>query len=82
MDTSESSELSEPRIWGPQHLADFCGLSIHWVYKITKSSSPDPPPRCSGLGRLRFDTHSKDFQDWIARRISSRAIDRKVGNHV
>jgi predicted DNA-binding transcriptional regulator AlpA len=69
-------QLPGPRIWGPAELAEFFGFSIHWVYKITKKKATDPPPRCRGLGRLRFDTQSREFQEWIARQIGGcRAID-------
>jgi predicted DNA-binding transcriptional regulator AlpA len=62
-------QLPGPRIWRPSDLATFLGFSIHWVYKQTKSNSADPPPRCLGLSRLRFDTHSKEFREWLARQI-------------
>lgn len=58
-------ELPPPRIWEPKHLAEFFGLSIHWVDKLMKSD--DPPPRCSGVGRRRFDTHSRAFREWLVR---------------
>jgi predicted DNA-binding transcriptional regulator AlpA len=68
--------LPGPRIWGPAELAEFFGFSIHWVYKITKKKAKDPPPRCRGLGRLRFDTQSREFQEWIERQmVGSCAID-------
>ncbi len=59
------------RIWGPDELAKHFGFSVHWVYKITKKTSIDPPPRCTGLGRLRFDTESKEFQEWLTRQTNS-----------
>lgn len=71
-------ELPGPRIWGPADLATFFGFSVHWVYKITKKNASDPPPRCVGLGRLRFDTQSRAFQEWIMRQLGAcNAIDTK-----
>ena len=64
-------QLPGPRIWKPKYLADFLGYSLHWVYKRTKSGAEDPPPRCPGLGRLRFDTESEAFQDWIIRQMGN-----------
>jgi hypothetical protein len=61
--------LPEPRIWKPKHLADFLGLSVHWVYKRTEGNAEDPIPRIPGVGRLSFDTHSPSFQQWISRQL-------------
>jgi len=58
--------LPPPRIWEPKHLAEFFGFTVHWVDKLMKSA--DPPPRCSGVGRRRFDTQSRTFREWLARR--------------
>lgn len=58
------------RIWSAEDLARHFGFSIHWVYKITRKKAIDPPPRCPGLGRLRFDTSAKNFQDWMARQTA------------
>ena len=63
--------LPAPRIWTPQHLADFIGFGIHWVYKQTKKSSEDPPPRCQGIKQIRFDTYDPEFQRWLARQLRS-----------
>lgn len=62
-------QLPGPRIWTPAHLARFFGLSIHWVYKVTSAKGGDPPPRCPGVSRLRFDTQSKEFQEWVKRQL-------------
>lgn len=61
--------LPAPRIWKPKHLAEFLGVSVHWVYKRTETSAEDPIPRVAGVGRLRFDTHSASFQSWMRRRL-------------
>lgn len=62
-------DLPAPRIWQPKHLAEFLGVSVHWVYKRTETSAEDPIPRVAGVGRLRFDTHSPKFQDWMRRQL-------------
>ena len=61
--------LPGPRIWKPKHLADFLGVSAHWVYKRTETNAEDPIPRIPGVGRLSFDTHSQAFQEWIRRQL-------------
>ena len=62
-------DLPGPRIWKPKHLADFLGVSVHWVYKRTEVAAEDPIPRIPGVGRLSFDTHSAAFQKWIGRQL-------------
>jgi hypothetical protein len=69
--------LPQPRIWKPEHLADFFGFSVHWVYKQTGHNSPDPPPRCKGFRLLRFDTQSPDFQAWILRQLACYSIEKE-----
>lgn len=64
-----SLNLPAPRIWKPKHLAEFLGVSIHWVYKRTESGAMDPIPRIPGVGRLSFDTHSPVFQRWMRRQL-------------
>jgi predicted DNA-binding transcriptional regulator AlpA len=54
--------LPSPRIWTPQHLAEFLGMSKHWVYKRTQEDAEDPIPRVPGIGRLRFDTWHRGEQ--------------------
>jgi hypothetical protein len=61
--------LPEPRVWAPQHLADFLGVSVSWVHKRTMASAEDPIPRIAGVGNLRFDTASPLFQDWMRRQL-------------
>ena len=68
-------DLPAPRIWTPKNLADFLGMSIHWVRKRTESKAEDPIPRVAGVGRLRFDTHSPAFQQWLRRLLGSGYID-------
>lgn len=62
-------DLPEPRIWKPKHLAEFLGVSVHWVYKRTEAAAEDPIPRIPGVGRLSFDTYSAAFQKWIGRQL-------------
>ena len=63
--------LPAPRIWTPEDLAAFLRVSVSWVHKRTKKDSDDPPPRCPGLAKLRFDTESPAFQRWVARQIGA-----------
>jgi len=62
-------DLPPPRVWKPRHLAEFLGVSVHWVYKRTERNAEDPIPRIPGVGRLSFDTHSPAFRQWIARQL-------------
>jgi hypothetical protein len=62
-------DLPGPRIWKPTHLAEFLGVSVHWVYKRTEASADDPIPRVPGVGRLAFDTQHPDFQAWMRRQL-------------
>lgn len=74
-------DLPDPRIWTPEDLASFFRLSVHWVRKVSKSD--DPPPRIGGVRHLRFDTHSKEFQEWIARKLGQAgplSVDEVEGN--
>jgi hypothetical protein len=68
--------LPGSRVWVPQHLADFLGVSIHWVYKRCEVKAEDPIPRIAGVGRLRFDTVSQVFEDWMRRQLGS--VDSEV----
>jgi hypothetical protein len=61
--------LPEPRVWTPQHLAEFLGVSVSWVYKRTQEKAEDPIPRVPGVGVLRFDTQSLHFQNWMQRQL-------------
>lgn len=61
--------LPGPRIWNPRNLAEFLGVSIHWVYKRCEKKAVDPVPRVPGVGRLRFDTDSLTFQSWLGRKL-------------
>jgi hypothetical protein len=61
--------LPEPRIWDAKRLAEFLGISVHWVFKRTQSSAEDPIPRIPGIGRLKFDTQNPRFQDWMRRQL-------------
>jgi hypothetical protein len=61
--------LPEPRIWDAERLAEFLGVSVHWVFKRTQRKAADPIPRVSGIGRLKFDTANPRFQDWMRRQL-------------
>jgi len=63
--------LPGPRIWRPDDLARFLGVSRSWVYRRTEQNAEDPIPRIRGVGRLRFDTQSGDFQQWMRRQLDS-----------
>jgi hypothetical protein len=76
--TKPGLNLPEPRVWSPKHLADFLGVSIHWVYKRTMEDAEDAIPRVPGIGRLRFDTNSPRFQDWMRRQLGY--VDIEVSN--
>ena len=64
-----SLDLPAPRVWGPQDLARFLGVSVHWVYKRCEAKAEDPIPRIPGVGRLKFDTHHPAFHAWLARQL-------------
>jgi hypothetical protein len=70
--------LPEPRIWTRKHLADFLGVSTSWVYQRTMKNTENPIPRIVGVGRLKFDTASPQFQEWMRRQLGY--IDREVTN--
>ena len=70
----ESLTTDRP-IWTPKDLADYLSLSVGWVYERTKPSAVDPIPRCPGIGRVRFNTRSRAFQDWLARQIGGDFVD-------
>ncbi len=59
------------KLWTAQNLANYLGMSIHWVYKRTQQGTADPPPRCPGIKRLRFNPQDKNFQAWLERQIGS-----------
>jgi hypothetical protein len=62
-------DLPAPRVWTPQHLAGFLGVSLSWIYKRTMEDAEDAIPRVPGVGRLRFDTNSPRFQAWMRRQL-------------
>lgn len=63
-------DLPGPRIWKPEDLAKFFGMSLSWVRKQTEKKCPDPIPRIKGTRLLRFDTANPKFQEWIQRRLT------------
>lgn len=67
--TTPALDLPGPRIWTPEDLSAFLRVGKSWVYKRTQASAEDPPPRCPGIGPLRFDTHDPRFQAWLARQL-------------
>jgi len=62
-------DLPGPRIWQLDDLAKFLRVGKSWVYKRTQANAEDPPPRCPGIGPLRFDTASPAFQSWLRRQL-------------
>jgi len=70
--------LPEPRIWSRKHLMNFLGVSVSWVYQRTMKNAEDPIPRMVGIGRLKFDTASPQFQEWMRRQLGY--IDKEVSN--
>jgi hypothetical protein len=70
--------LPAPRVWTPQHLADFLGVSVSWVHKRTMVKAEDPIPRIQGVGHLRFDTANAQFQEWMRRQLGD--VDTEVGD--
>jgi hypothetical protein len=64
-------DLPGDRIWTVNDLAAFLKVGKGWVYARTKKSCQDPPPRCPGIADIRFDTHSRAFQLWLARQIGA-----------
>ena len=73
-----SLDLPAPRVWGPKDLASFLSVSVSWIYKRTQEGAEDPIPRVPGVGRLRFDTASPRFQNWIGRQLGY--VDSEVGS--
>jgi|GEM_PF-1427547 len=69
VEQASTLNLPAPRIWKPEHLAEFLSVSTSWIYKRTETSAADPIPRVAGVGRLRFDTHSASFQAWMRRQL-------------
>ena len=77
--TQPALNLPAPRVWKPKHLANFLGVSVHWVYKRTETAAEDPIPRIPGVCRLSFDTHSPACQAWMRRQLGY-PIDSSHGN--
>jgi hypothetical protein len=55
---------AESPIWTARQLADWLGVSIHWVY-----SRRGEIPRCPGIGRFKVNTNNPDFKAWLASKI-------------
>src|SRR5262245_24954066 len=45
--------LPGPRIWTPEHLADFFGFTVDWVYNQTRKCRTNSPPRVHGIREIR-----------------------------
>lgn len=67
-ETRPALDLPDPRIWKPKDLAKFLSVSVDWVYRRTGPSADDPIPRAN-MRLVRFDTHSREFQGWLARQL-------------
>jgi hypothetical protein len=72
--------LPEPRVWTPKHLAEFLSMSVSWVRERARPKAEDPIPRIAGLSRLRFDTASPHFQDWMRRQLGCGYVDNEVSD--
>jgi hypothetical protein len=70
--------LPAPRVWTPKHLAEFLGVSVSWIYKRTMEGAEDSIPRVQGIGRLRFDSESPAFQDWMRQQLGCGYVDIEV----
>lgn len=73
--TEEVRLSADKPIWTPKDLADYLSLSLAWVYERTRPGAVDPIPRCPGITRIRFNTRSRVFQDWLARQIGGDFVD-------
>lgn len=84
MPSSQSAKpalnLHGPRIWTPQHLAEFLGVSTSWIYKRTMEGAENSIPRIQGIGRLRFDTESPMFQSWMRKQLGCGYVDVENGD--
>jgi predicted DNA-binding transcriptional regulator AlpA len=57
-------------IWTAKELAEFLGVSIHWVYRRSAEI-----PRCPGIGRFRVNVNNPDFQTWLKSKIGRTDVD-------
>jgi hypothetical protein len=56
----QSSERTAlPHICTIQELAAYLNVSIWWLRR-------HKPPRCPGIGRTRYNTRSRAFEEWLA----------------
>lgn len=69
--SSRTPQLAADRLWNVQDLADYLRVSVHWVYKRTREGAIDPPPRCPGIRRLRFNTRDQNFRAWLERQVGA-----------
>ena len=67
--SAQNLELPGPRIWTAEDLAKFLRVSIHWVRKRTEKTADDPLPRMPGFRRIRIDTASPKFREWLNRQL-------------
>jgi len=52
-------EAALPHICTIQELATYLNVSIWWLRR-------HKPPRCPGIGRTRYNTRSRAFEEWLA----------------
>jgi hypothetical protein len=48
-----------PHICTIQELAAYLNVSVWWLRR-------HKPPRCPGIGRTRYNTRSRAFEEWLA----------------
>ena len=51
--------LPLPHICTIQELATYLNASVWWLRR-------HKPPRCPGIGRTRYNTRSRAFEEWLA----------------
>jgi hypothetical protein len=54
-----SERAALPHICTIQELAKYLNVSIWWLRR-------HKPPRCPGIGRTRYNTRSRAFEEWLA----------------
>jgi len=56
---SLETRLPLPHICTIHELATYLNVSIWWLRR-------HKPPRCPGIGRTRYNTRSRAFEEWLA----------------
>ena len=54
-----SERTALPHICTIQELATYLNVSIWWLRR-------HKPPRCPGIGKTRYNTRSRAFEEWLA----------------